>query len=360
MQSYPAWIDEYAKSVQQAMSGMVPSKWTSLNGFSATKAYQGAFLFRINELVRALKRAGVSPEQAWGLFVHPSSLRSAFMYLIWEYHALEDKEPAQLAAREVFDWLDAVLSSGMRTDKWCLDSNSVHSPEEVTDILSMTDWVENDTAAVRRAAQLYVSTASLSFSLYRDFFPQEAHEIFGPYDASSRFGPDSWLIVKYFPKIRPVEVWPEVTDFPYEEVKIYQVIKDIHFRTELIGMHSRYDGPVIPNTVTIAVTVDGKSVAKEDIGRYSDEIAQYATSSSHLYDALDLSQAKRKFVEWESYQFIKLFEAAGMDWHPTPELYKKLEEADVPMGVQVDSFPSYDTYASDPEYEIVSLRALYQ
>ena len=358
--AYPAWIDEFAVAMHQALSNMIPSRWSSLDGLKTIATLNGVFLLRIAELIQTHERIGTPIEKLWKLFAHPSSLRSAFLYLIWEYRHLPDKSEFSSVAKKTFDFMDKVLDYGMQEDKWVLNSNKIHSQKEIEEILAITPWVTATPELTRSAGQLYVATASIGFALYRDFFPQEAHEIFGSYDVSEKFGTGAKLVIKYHPKLRPVEFWPEVKDFPYSSIRIYQVFHNVNFRCEFIGMHSIYDGPVVPNTMAIAVEVDGKFLTSEEIKKTTDIIAHFATEYSHLYEKLSISEMKKKFMEWECYQFVELFKAAGMDWRPTEEMIQILEQADIGVGFGIESLPPFEEFIQSEEWEVVWLKRLYQ
>ncbi len=339
---------------------MVPSRWSSLDGLKAYQSQQGASFIFLERLRIKHTELGTKPEVLFKLFSTASTLRATFLFLAWEYAKISDKNEYRVLARNIFDWLDGILSAGMLEDKWVLAKNLIHTSEEVAGTLTDTPWIEENLQAVKDAGKMYVSAASIGFALYRDFFPQEAHEAYGPYDASERFGPDTTLVVKHFPKLKPVELWPEVKNFPYEEVTIYQILKGVHFRCELIGMHSLYDGPSVPNTAAIAVKVDGRFLPEDEIAKVAMDIAKHATEYSHLYEKLTLHEAKLKFVEWETYQFNRLFEAAGMDWRPTDGLLAPVMANDIPMGISIDSWPVYEEFVSSKEYEVFWLQDLYK
>lgn len=354
----PAAIEAVSRSYYALFASVVPGKWSSLDGFAVYAAYQGAFLERVHQLLEALKRKGVSIQDQARLIENPSSLRWAFVSLLREYGALKYKEPLKEKAREIFEWLEAIIEGAMEEDAWAERTNIFHSTQEAQAMLDSAEWIDGE-GAVRDAGKLYVSCASLAFALYRDFFPQDAHEVFGPYDASSRFGKNAMLIVKHFKKLKPVELWPEVARFPYKEVKIYQVLKGVQFSCQLMGMHSDYDGPVVPNTVAVAVEIDGKFISREGVAAVATEIGRYVVDVSPLYEKLSLKEAKRLFVEWGCYQFIRLFEAAGLDWRPSDAMLAPILAADIPMGAQLESMPSYEEFISSKEWEISWLRELY-
>jgi hypothetical protein len=356
--THPTWIDPYARSLHQAFMGMVPAHWSSLDGFGVFAAYQGVFLQRIHELKMACDAKDLSRGEVWMLIQNPSTLRCAILFLAYEYQMLEDKGPLRTKARDVFDWLVAILETGVQEDTWALHSNLVQLPEHER-ILSDTPWVR-DTETVRAAARLYTATTAHVFALYRDYFPQDAHDIIGPYDAASVFGSDSSLLIKRMWKLRPLDVWREVEGFPWNEIEIRHVLKGVHARFELIGMHSLYDGPVIPNTAGIAVKVGDTFLGKSEIIALANEVAEYATEYSRLYGALDIAGRKKKFIEWECYQFVNVFKAVDLDWRPTEEMLAPVLAANIGMGAHMDSFPGYEEYATSPDHEVYWLKELYQ
>ncbi len=178
--AYPAWIDEYGRSIHQAFAGMVPSRWSSLDGFKAFGSQQGASFDRLEELRKELAKRDISAKELFKLFSTASTIRAEIFFLAIEYARTKDKEACKSNVRSVFDWLDEILSAGMREDKWVLDKNIVHSSEEIAAVLSDTPWIEGNIQAVKGAGKVYVSAASVGFALYRDFFPQEEQEVYGP------------------------------------------------------------------------------------------------------------------------------------------------------------------------------------
>ncbi|MEK7463636.1 MAG: hypothetical protein AAB610_00745 [Patescibacteria group bacterium] len=354
--NYPEWINQYARSAHQAFSHMVPSRWSSLDGFSVFRSLNGTFIDHIYNLLSALKKSGVSDRQMWNMFSNPSSLRCAITFLIVEYQFITDKRRFRDKTQFVFSALNSILAAGMLEDAWVENKNCVHTQAEINIIIKNSLW--HGSKMAKDAARLYMSLASMGFSLYRDFFPQESHEIFGVYDASS-FQKDSKMIIKYFPRLRPLEIWSETDSFPWSEFKIYHITNDIGFRCELIGMHSIYGKAVLPNTLAIAVEADGKFLNSEEIKEASERIARFATDYSSLSERLSIDEFKLKFLDWECHQFIELFRAAKMDWRPSKEMKRAVLDANIPMGLAIDSFPEFAEYEKSQEYEVYWLKELY-
>ncbi len=358
-QKYPAWVDEYAKAFHNAFAKMVPNSWGPLDAFALIAALNGSFIAKVHEAVQIVKAEGRLPEEVGKSFSSPSSLRAALYFLMWEYQNAEEKNREQF--KEVVEFLVGVLEHMAERDTFAHSQNIAHSPEKIAAVLNDAEWQEANPAIAREIGKLYNSLASLVFALYTDFFPQDSHEIYGPYDASAKFGDGTILVMKHFPKIRPSEVWPVASAFKHYDAKIFQVFRDVRFNCEVVGMHSLYDGDIINSLAAYSVVIDG--VARNDpaeIKALADHFASIATEIAVAREELSKEELKKKILELECYQFFVLFKLAGMDWRPTGEMLRLAETAVVPARFEMDQFPSFEEYATSPAFEAYWLKDLYQ
>ena len=313
---YPKWIDEFAKAFHNAFTKMIPITWGPVNADSVISFLNGAFLSKVHQAIIEIKNQGYKIEEVAKTFSCPSTIRVALPFLIWEYQGSEPKNKAQF--KEVAEYMVEVLSCLAKKDIFAYESNIAHTDKEIEDILNKTDWKSGNKEAARELGKLYNSVASLGFSLYGDFFPQDSQEIYGPYDASKKFGKNTILVIKHFPKIKAVELWPEMRGLKYKDVKIFQVYKNVQFKCELVGMHSIYEGDLIDNLVSFAVMIDGQYRNDlQDIKEMANYFAEIATKQSLAFGKLSKEDLKKKILEVECYQFINFFKLAEMDWQPT-------------------------------------------
>lgn len=252
-----------------------------------------------------------------------------------------------------------ILDYMMQEDMFSCHSNIVHNKEEIKNILDTIPWISANPQMTRELGKLYMSTTALAFALYRDFFPQDSHEIYGPYDASEKFGKGSILLIKHFPKLLPRELWPKL-DYEYKDIKIYQVLKDVKFRCEIIGMHTIYEGNIIDNTIALAVKVNDKFINIDDMKTIREKIAEIATDQIQVYDSMSFEEIKNKFLEWECYQFVDFFKLAGIDWKPTKEMIEAVKDRNISDRCILEEFPSFEEYTTSPEHEIYWLKDLYK
>lgn len=358
-EDYPKWIDEWAKSFHKAFVGMAPWSWGPVDVFTIVSNLNGTFISRIKEAIERIKEKGCSMEEIVNCFPSISSLRAALYYLAVEHQGSKNKDRKEF--KEVMEFLVEILKEGTEKDIFAYDSNIVRSKEEINNILDTIEFEEGNPQVARELGKLYTSLASMGFALFKDFFPQETHEIEGPYDVSERYGEKAILIIKSFPKIRPVDLWPQTEELNYSNVKIFQVFKNIEFKCEFIGMHSIYKGDLINNLEKYSVLTDNNYLNNvEEIKKLSDYFAEYATNYSSFYDDLKKEELIAKSLEWECYQFNKFFDLAGMDWRPTKEMFEALKGVDIPLRSERASFPDFEEYVADPENEVYWLKDLYK
>lgn len=356
-EKYPQWVDEFAKSMHNSFVNMVPGDWGPLDYFEYMKYSNNAFFDKLLQAIKIIKAEEYSKKEIAKTFSCPSALRCAFLFLTMEYRYSDPKNKEKF--KEIAEFFVAILSSMMKEDTFCSSRNIAHSDEEIEGVLKSTSWNSADPIIARELGKFYNSCAALAFALYRDFFPQISHEIYGPYDASSKFGKDTILIIKHFPKLLPKELWPDL-DYEYKDIKIFQIFRNIKFKCELIGMHTIYEGDIIHNTAAYAVKINDTFADIEQIKKASEEIAEITTEQIQVYDSMNIQEIKNKCLEWECYQFADFFTLVGMDWKPAKEMVDAIKNKNIGSRTTLETFPSFEEYVSSPEYEVYWLKDLYQ
>ena len=357
---YPKWIDEYARAVRQFFVDMMPGSFGPVDVFTEIGFLNGKFLSKLHEAVTRLKKKNIPVHEVAKCFPTPSGLRAGLLFAIIEYQFSSPKDKDQF--REILDFLIEVLHSLAKRDIFAYESNIIHFPKEISKILNTTVWTEGNPQVARELGKIYTSLAALIYALYKDFFPQDANEIYGPYDAAPKFGKNTTLVIKHFPKkMRPVELWPAIKELKHSEVKIFQVYKNVTFKFRVIGMHPVSKGDLIHNLVAYAVMVDGK--LQNDIQKIKtlrDYFVDAAVKQSLVYDSMSKQDLKKKALEWECYQFIDFFKLAGMDWKPTKAMWNAVRDKDIADRMELESFPSVKEYTTSPDYEVYWLKDLYK
>ena len=347
---YPEWIDEYAKSLHNAFKNMFPASWGPVDVFAVVGALNGTFIDKVHEAIQNVNNEPV--DKLAKCFSCPSTIRVALLFLVTEYHHCKNKDKEKF--KEVAEFLLKILNHIMKKDVFSYSSNIVHGKEEINELVNGVPWKAGNPRDARELGKLYNSCAALSCSLYRDFYPQESNEIYGPYELSS----DTILLIKHFPKINPVELWPKF-NLKYKDIKIYQIYKDLKFKCEIIGMHSIYEGNTINGLVKYAVEVDGKFVDIEEVKRLAEEIAEIATKQAVIYENMNQEELVKKVLEWNCYQFYQLFKLANMSWKPTKEMLEAVKGKKFPERAEFPTFPEFKEYTTSKDFDVYWLKDLY-
>lgn len=344
--------------IHRALSKMVPSSWGPLDLFDFLRVTNGGYIAKVHDAVKILKVRGTSAKDVDRCFASPSSLRCALWFAMLEWRSCDHSDPD--TARETLEYLVAILERRTVRDMWALESNVVHTDEQIADILEKTPWVTGTPQAARELGKFTNSVWSWSFSLYRDFFPQEAFEMFLPYDASKKFGEGTTLLIKDFTsKIKPVELWPDIGSFRYGPMKIYQVYRNVRCSCEFIGMHPLYEGDLMNGLAAYAVEIGDTFVGIDEAKSASEYIALAATKQSQVYETMSKNELKEKFLEWLDYQFFDLFKLAEIDWRPSEELRRRVRKEEVRDRLEIEAMPPYEKFVDDPDWEIYWLKQLY-
>ena len=354
---YPKWIDDFAKSIHNSVTNAIPASWSTPDCFKLVSYLNGSFLEKIYQAITIIKEKNYSKRKIAKSFSCPSILRWTLWLFALEYQHTQSKNKVQF--KEITEFFVDILNYIMQKDIFSRRSNIAHNSEEIEEILKTTPWIIANPQITREAGKLYTSSAALVFALYRDFFPQDSHEVYGPYNAENKFGENAILIIKHFPKIHPSELWPEL-NHKYKDVKIFHIMKDVKFKCDIIGMHTIYKGDIINNTLAFAVMINGKFITIDEIKLASQEIAQIATDQFQVYDFMSSGQIKEKLLEWECYQFVDFFKLANMDWRPTKEMLEAIKNKEIPNKCKLEEFPDLEEYLKSPKYEIYWLKDLYK
>jgi phosphohistidine swiveling domain-containing protein len=357
---YPKWIDNAAKSFQHAMTNMTPSDWGPFDYQTFLQAIDGNFISKLHQAVKTVKEKGYDKETQAKAMHNISTLRVGIWYYLIEYSGITNKEPLKEKLKEINEFFIELLEYMTENDTWGYQENTIHNKDEIKKILEKTEWQPQNKNHTREIGKLYNSLSALSYAFYRDYFPMISHEVYGSYNASEKFGENHTLIIKHFTNLSPTDLWPEIKENHYKEIKILQVYKNINFKTELIGMHSIYDGNPMEDLVSYTVLINNQPVTDiEEIKKIANYLGELATEQYKIYNNMSTQDLKEKTLEWLCYIFSKFFKLAKMDWHPTQEMIKALEGKEILDRCVLEGFPNYEEYINDKKYEIYWLKKLY-
>ena len=355
---HPAWIGEYTKSMHQAFVGMTPADWGPLDFNACFRHLNASFIEKLHEAVAILKRKKTDPGAVAARFRSPSGFRAVFYFAVSEY-AFSDHS-MRTEAREVFDFFNELLKRIFKKDMWAYRQNIVHAEADIARIIDRVPWSDGNPGSAGSIARLGNSASALSYALYRDYYVAESQEVYGPYDVSSEFGRGAVLVIKHYPKLRPVGLWPHTRAFKHEDIKLYLVYKGVKMTCEFIGMHTRYEGDVMKGLKKYAVEIDGKFYRDpKKIKEKTGYVGDLAIQQWSRYEKLSKERLKMLFLDWMCWSCRPLFELAGTSTRPTPKMIRNLKGKRVADRIRMPAMMPYKKYLESREWEAYWLRDLY-
>lgn len=351
---YPQWIDEYAKSMHNAFSHMIPANWGPIDFYAVYKALNGTSFDKIYEAIQKVKNKPI--KEVVASFTCPSIIRcGALLFFAVEYQFCTRKEEVKEKFKTIVEFLINALKEINKKDIFAYSSNICHTDEEIKDIVKKIPWRKGNPKDAKNIGRMYNSLFALVYSLYGDFYPEDSNEVYGPYNL-----PDNQiLLIKHFPKLKAAELWPDNKNLKYSDIKIYQIFRNVKFKCEMIGMHSLYEGDITNGLVRYAVEVDGQFVSIDKVKELAEELALTAIGQTAVYEKMTQEQIATKVLEWNYYQFFGLFKLAGLDWRPTEEMLNAVKGKKFANRIKFDSFPPYEEYINSPDYEVYWIKKLY-
>ena len=179
--------------------------------------------------------------------------------------------------------------------------------------------------------------------MFGDMCPEIVYENYGPYKENNKI-----LVIKQFQNLKPIEVWEEIKDFPYQKVKIYCLYENVEFAINNVSQ-PYFKGDVINGLKQFALEINGELV--EDLETIKEAKEKIGLKAGEMWDTLtnlDFEEAKVKYLEQRSFGFINLCRKLGLYWKPTAEMLAAVKDKQL----NKNFWPRFN----DPEEEILFWR----
>ena len=284
--------------------------------------YGDLWIKKMLKACRAAKDKGLTPKQIAGFFQNIAVPRKELIY------SLVDLKVGNIPMEErvffVNFWWDVVKEMSVE-DSMVEHSNIVHTPEQIKQFLNNLSWEKADLQKARQIGNLAMSLNSLAYGLYTDIFAHNSMENFGAYNVSEFFGSKHILVIKQWANLKPVELFPEFKDFPFEKLNIFAVYKNIDYTVD-IYTHQIYSGNAAQSLVQYSVLIDGKKVLNDEseLKNLNAFLGKLATDHYVQMQKRGFEEAKKNWVMSRNYQFKDFFKAVGMDWQDQ-EMIKRVQ-----------------------------------
>lgn len=326
--TYPKWIDEYTRSVHRLFRGMDLRTIEPLDCFHFHPLHSDLWQEHIYRAIDRFKRKKLPFNEAILAFPNPSSVRAILEFMVCHYNNIvkDRKDIDKKEMREIFDFFVRILKEKNRRDIFCYKENIGHSDKEIDRLIKGIKWKKGSPLVSRSLGKLYLGASSLVNGLMNDWCTDNGIEVWGPYKVAKYFGPVTILVIREFPRLKPVALWPHVSKYKYNEVNIYTIYRNIEMKSEYVGCHTVFKGDLAGGLLRYAVVVDGKYVNSEKlINSISDHFIRLARSQYHRVKKFDFESLKKKVIAQEFYQLKDFFQLVDMDYKPHTLFQERLK-----------------------------------
>ncbi|MEW6407512.1 MAG: hypothetical protein AB1465_02370 [Patescibacteria group bacterium] len=350
--SYQKWIDQYARASYQLFSGNVLEAFQPLDFYHFFPLWYDLWLDKIYVAIQKIKKEETSLNKIVKYFPPPTSVRSFFKKIVSSFPHLSRQEVFKF--KEIVSFLYNVLKHQCKKDIFAQNSNIIHTPAEINDILKNIKWQKSDKESAQNLGQLCMGIGHLINGLYNDVVTDVSWDVYGPYNISKKFkNKKTILLIRDFPNLKPIELWPEtqaVKKIKYKEIKIYTIYKNLNCHIGYIGCHTTFSGgQVTGNMLKYAIIVDGKY--KNDLGeirKLKDYFLRLAVEQWPRLKNLSFEKLKQKVLLQECYQLQRFFEFLKIDWQPTEEMKERIKDKPLLSGIyprsRIINFKEYCEY----------------
>jgi len=203
--------------------------------------------------------------------------------------------------------------------------NPLHSREEINKLIQTIPWQEANPEIAKNLGKLITAAGSLVHGLYNDVVTDFGWDAYGPYNISVP-GKNYQVIIRHFPDLAPLDLWPERSLTPLQDLKILQFYENTEWELAFLGCHTVLkSGDPIAGLKNYAVVANGKYLKPEAITPIVNELAEKASGLYKHLRTTNFEELKEMVMLQECYQLIKIFAAAYMNWLPTDELNARIK-----------------------------------
>ncbi len=347
------WIERYNKGIYQIYAGNTIEGFQPLDFFHFLPMWYDLWIERIIVVMDKLDVERKSYQELREFLPTPSSLRSLLQKIMPGYQAFVIKNPTN--CRRVTDFFARMLMEACPGDPFAENSSPYHTNDEVSDILRNSQWQEGSVAAARLCGRLIAAAGSMAHGIYNDVVTDYGWDTYGPY----QLGDEKELLIRHFPNLQTPELWPERFRASVKEVLIYGWYQGVRWKISGVGCHTLVKkGSPITGLKKYLITADGRPLSVPAIEALTGELIGKAEILYRKIRKKNFEELKQMVLLQECFQLKKLFDAAGIDWRPTPEMIARIENNPlltglIPHGKMVGSLAEYvemfgiDTFARE-------------
>jgi len=326
------WLDLWMDSIAASLGTMDLVTLEPFNFDDMHPLYSKHWIERFLLAIKRREELGISFAKLANGVTGPSHMRAQYYFMLADLKFARINKEDRLRIAQFFD---SIVSEKAKKDPYGFRSNIIHTEKEIKELCRNIRFSKADPETARFLGKLYTAAYHLMNSLYTDIYTDYGVENFGEYDVSKVFGPGHILVIKSFPDMKPMDLWPEVRDLPCKTLNIYAVYKDVKFRCDSISVHSVYEGDPVKGMVYYAVGVDGVLVnSMEILDKIRESIESHAAEQWQRLVSQDKEQLKIKGIMQRCYVLKDMFELLGIDWRPSKEMIEAVKNRPIESAIK--------------------------
>ncbi len=317
-------FEQLAESFTRAIGNMDIKTIEPISNFVFHPLFAKEWIARMQE---ARQRKGLHSFKGVAESIgNASHLRAQLMFLLMDMDIAESPKDEKEALASFFF---SLLEQLAKKDICGFESNIKHADEEISAQIAKLHQEQGTEVAAKLIGRLYSAAYHFVNGLYTDFYTDYGAENIGPY----HLGDGKILVIRDFPDLQPLLLWPHLKDVPCKKLRIYTIYKDVMFRCDAISVHTVFEGDLSRGLVSYAVEVDGMPV--NHIGTLkllAEKLEQLAVEQWEHLVSLDKEHLKRKCLLMRCYSFKDFFELLGMHWLPTKDMIEAIKDKPLAFG----------------------------
>ena len=314
-----SWIKSFTESSFKLFAGNTLEAFQPLDFFHFYPLWHDLWVKRIALVIKSLDLENKKFSEIKDLLPPPSNMRAILQKLIPCYRGVGEKNVEDYNVVTIF--FARMLEESCPADPFALNSNPAHSLEEIEEIKNI-EWQTADSYGAKKIGRLITAAGSLVHGLYNDLVTDFGWEAYGPYNLDN----SQVCLIRHFPDLRPLDIWSENFVAPIKDLLIYTWYENVEWEISFVGCHTLVkSGDPISGMRKFAVIADGQNLSMEKVVSLLETLAQKAQDLYKEIRIKDVEEIKKMVLLQEHYQLKKMFEAGGLDWKPTEEIYKRVE-----------------------------------
>lgn len=315
-----SWIKSFTDSSFRLFAGNILDAFQPLDFFHFFPLWHDLWVKRIVMVIKILDLENKKFSEIKDLLPPPSNMRAILQKLIPCYQGLQEKNPEEY--KMVTNFFARMLAESCPADSFAMNSNPFHSEQELQEIIKNIQWQAGDPNIAKKIGRLVTAAGSLVHGLYNDLVTDFGWEAYGPYN----FGGNETLLIRHFPDLQPLDLWPENFVAPIKNLFIYSWYENVSWEISFVGCHTLLkNGDPITGMRKFAVVADGRFLSVEEISILINSLGQKAEVLYKEIRTKDMEKIKNMVLLQEHYQLKKLFDASKLDWKPTEEIYARVK-----------------------------------